>query len=1098
MTIRTRTSLHGISPRTPSSQNISSQSPANFRNSVRKSTVSARFLKKLFSVKTRSGAAAVAASLMIGAPLSADDLEVFTAGITETVKPNILLVLDYSGSMLQDVDGNRVADGNEDEAKINILREAVAAVLAEGKDLFNIGVGPLYTRTSGGVQWPISAVDADANDIDANIPAGQFTSEDVINSLLEERLAGGATATVAALAEAGMYFRGGNVYSGGADPDHTTQFVPHNWDTAIDAYADGFYLAPNPATYTPSDAYQVNANHPDSYSLCSDFSASGRTNFCAGRQTYDCEFVAPGERYNVNIGEASRFARNVCKSPHPDRWTGANYNSPIVDECQDNFIILISDGQPTAEGNFDAIEEITGIGADACEDLSQSIFSDSNPDTATAGNCGYEVVRELAGKTQNPAIPESFVKTYAVGFSIDGAGGEYLDGLATAGEGKFFEANKPEELVAALREILNDILPDSESFAEVSVDINKASFSSDDRVYFPLFKPGFENSWQGNIKGYFVDAEGIKDVRGNPATTDSDIGTVFAETSQSFWSDDVDGNETLEGGLSGRLDPANRNLYTFTGNRIPRGGVALNSIAGANDLHVDNEDVDYGQLQIPTDANNRAELLDWIAQQPIGAPLHSKLQVINYAGGQRVVYAITNQGFLHAFDVSRPGKGGTNDLAGGEELYAFMPKELLPNLEAMRTGVSTESHIYGLDGNITRWHDDTNNDGVVNNGEDVLLIFGMRRGGNQYYAIDVTSPENPVLKWQITGGQGQFKDLAQSWSRASLVQVKRSSGEEQVLVFGGGYDPILDDRDQRHPSSGNSVFMVDRDGNFIWSATHPQMNYAIPSDITVIDSDSDAIADRMYFGDLGGQVWRVDIDNVDRPNDFSIHRLADVSTAGYQPFFYAPSVAYNDQAGQAYLSVALGSGNRDNPLDANSRNEFYVFKDENVQKGPLPASAQTIRHGQLHDATNNFIASDTPSIAQAAKEDLRTAPGWRIELQAGEKSLSQTIIFNGRLLATTFQPGNAAANTCGTPGSTGRFYMIDVISGEPVDHLGNADTNEPLNASHRSTVISGSGIPTSPVIIFPEGELSAQVLVDKAVVGGIDSRIKRVYWFAEQ
>lgn len=1048
--------------------------------------------------KTRSAIAGLAAGLLAGSPLSADDLDVFTAGLTNTVKPNILLVLDYSGSMLWDVDGNWVSDSNAEDAKINILRDAVSAVLVDGEDLMNVGVGPLYAGVSGGVQWPISAIDKDASEIDAAIPPGQFTSADIINSLLEERLAGGATATVAALAEAGMYFRGGNVYSGGADPDQSEHFSPHRWNATIEAYADGSYLAPNPATYTPTDAYQINAFKQSSYFWCTDFSAAGGTNNCSSLETFDCEYFAPGEYDGVNGATANRFARKLCKTPHPDYWEGANYKSPIANECQDNFIILISDGQPTATGNFDAVEEITGLEENACEDLSTSIFSASTGDKATTGNCGYEVVRELATTPQNPAIPNSYVKTYTVGFSIDGPGKDYLKGLAKAGEGTFFEANKPEELTEALQQILDDILPESESFAEVSVDINKASFSSDDRLYFPLFKPSFSNNWQGNIKGYFIDAEGIKDVRGDLATTESTSGTVFTDTSQSFWSAEADGNDTLAGGLNEKLEPASRKLYTFTATNIPRNGEPLNSITGANDLSAANADVDYAQLQIPNDADNRAELLDWIAEQPIGAPLHSKLQVINYAGGQRIVYAITNQGFLHAFDVTRPGRNGTNDLAGGEELYAFMPKELLRNLEPMRTGVSTDSHIYGLDGNITRWHDDLNNDGVVNNGEQVLLIFGMRRGGSQYYAMDVTKPEEPVLKWQITGGQGQFRDLAQTWSRASLIRVNRATGDERVLLFGGGYDPALDDRDKRRPSKGNSVFMVDRDGKYIWSATHPQMNYAIPSDITVIDSDSDAIADRMYFGDLGGQVWRVDMDNVDRSADFSVNRLADISTAGYQPFFYAPSVAYNDQAGQSFMTVAIGSGNRDNPLDAGSRNEFYVFKDEHFEKGPLPAAAKIIRHDQLHDATNNFIASDTPEIAQAAREDLSTASGWRIELEPGEKSLSQTVTFNGRLLATTFQPGNQNTNACGIPGSTGRFYMMDVISGEPLDYLGDADPDAPLNASNRSTVISGSGIPTSPAIIFPEGELSAKVLVNKTIVGGINSRVKRVYWFAEQ
>ena len=256
----------------------------------------------------------------------------------------------------------------------------------------------------------------------------------------------------------------------------------------------------------------------------------------------------------------------------------------------------------------------------------------------------------------------------------------------------------------------------------------------------------------------------------------------------------------------------------------------------------------------------------------------------------------------------------------------------------------------------------------------------------------------------------------------------------------------------------------------------------------------------MYFGDLGGQVWRVDMDNVDKPGDYEINRIADTSDGGYQPFFYAPSVAFQDLLSNSYMSVSIGSGNRDNPLDDGSRNAFYVFKDEDFRKGKPATTPDVVSHNDLFDATLNEVASSNNTIAQAARNLLLTSPGWRIDLQPGEKALSQTVTFAGRLLATTFQPANHNANAdmCGPPPNTGRFYMLDVLTGEPVEHLGDANENLPLNRNNRSTVISTTGIPTTPVILFPEDQLSATVLVGKEVVGEVDNRVRRVYWFAEQ
>ena len=39
------------------------------------------------------------------------------------------------------------------------------------------------------------------------------------------------------------------------------------------------------------------------------------------------------------------------------------------------------------------------------------------------------------------------------------------------------------------------------------------------------------------------------------------------------------------------------------------------------------------------------------------------------------------------------------------------------------------------------------------------------------------------------------------------------------------------------------------------------MNNSIPGRITVIDTNGDGFADRMYAGDMGGRVWRFDIIN---------------------------------------------------------------------------------------------------------------------------------------------------------------------------------------------------------------------------------------------
>ena len=76
----------------------------------------------------------------------------------------------------------------------------------------------------------------------------------------------------------------------------------------------------------------------------------------------------------------------------------------------------------------------------------------------------------------------------------------------------------------------------------------------------------------------------------------------------------------------------------------------------------------------------------------------------------------------------------------------------------------------------------------------------MRRGGNHYYALDVTDRNAPRYLWQIDGGAGDFARLGQSWSEMTLAKVPFNDEDKVVLLFGGGYDenqdidnPVTDD-----------------------------------------------------------------------------------------------------------------------------------------------------------------------------------------------------------------------------------------------------------------------------------------------------------------
>ena len=1042
------------------------------------------FLKRWSQPVMLAGATA----LLVSTSAMADDTEVFQAQIDASAPPNLLFVLDYSLSM-----ANAVVKGGPGPRRIDILKDAVREVLVNHAGEVNIGIGSMYGRTVSGVQWPISDLTADASTIDPAIPAGTKTVADIISEQLDTRTLTNATATVDAMAEAAAYFRGDQVFHNGADVNFTEAHVPDMYDPFIGQYINGADDAAIASSYSPTDAYQPTGSDGSSFARCSDFTFGGafpnQTNECADLETYNC--VTLNRTLNSNPVKYYR-----CDYPRADRWLGANYNSPINAECGKNAIILVTDGQPTIRKNDLNIENILGHSTDACEDLGH-IFGGSGKKGAVSGRCGPELAATLANSPQIAGIEDSTVTTYTVGFATQGNGEDYLEAVSEAGGGSFFDASTPADLSTALNNILTGLTTTSQSFAPLAVDVDRANFSHRNQLYYSLFEPARTAGWGGNLKGYFFEDGELVDINGNPATELDDDGVrVMRNDAQSFWSLTADGDDVLIGGASALLQTGNRTLYTYTGNdNIPTFGAPLSTANGEHDLVVGNDAVTDEMLGA---TGNRDNLLDWLQTAPMGDPLHSQPARVDY-GNQQVMFVMTNQGFLHAIDATYPQQPNDNT-TGGQELFAFMPKELLQKVPAQQSNSPADQRTYGLDGALVRWHEDNNNDGIVNGNDTVMMVFGMRRGGSHYYAVDVTNLDAPRLMWRIDGGSAEFPRLGETWSRPSIVKVLDNGVEKEVLAFGGGYNAAELDGTQtrKQVDSGNAIYMVDRQGNKVWSVdgtTVAGMNYAIPSDLTIIDTDGDEIVDRIYVGDLGGNIWRVDFDDID--NGATADILAHVNDGDHQTFFYPPSVALNrSSANGDFISVSIGSGNRTNPLRTGTSDRMYMIRDQHVNSA-LPNNFQRVTLNDLHDATTNAIGDQNKVIAANARTDLNESDGWYIQLSDNEKVLSQLVTFDGRLMGTTFDVDAAdLLDPCTAPGDN-NFYLMDVATAQPVLDDGEPAGVETLTQGDRSQPVNGDGILSQPTVIFPPEGNEISILVDNEVVSTFMPGFSRIFWHSQ-
>ncbi len=769
--------------------------------------------------------------------------------------------------------------------------------------------------------------------------------------------------------------------------------------------------------------------------------------------------------------------------------TTATYTSPMAGECQKNHIVMLSDGQ--AWGN-NAVTKTRNLIGGNC---------------ATSGawgseTCGVELAGWLAGTDNSSSIPgDQNITISTIGFNIRST---FLDRVATAGGGDYYEASRSEELVSVFNEIITSVKDIDTTFVAPATSINQFNrLTQSNNLYFSMFKPESSTMWPGNLKRYQLSYQSgnviIADANGNPAV-DPATG-LFKDTAKSFWSDVQDGGDVKLGGAAGELVSTQRRIYTHLG-AIPNGGVNLSNVLAPNSPVVN---AYMGSLP----ASIRDLVVRWVKGEDVldevvglerrhmGDVLHSSPVTVNYPG-QSLVYVGTNEGFLHAIR--------END---GREEFSFIPEELVSNLIDFYSNTGATNRPYGLDGSITLEHDDINGDNIVNGSDKAYLYIGMRRGGNDYYALDVTSPANPRLLWKIDGGAGDYARLGQTWSKPIPTNIFYNGAKTPVVIFGGGYDTNQDPENNPNgtDSVGNTVFIANaRTGARLWSAydnasgVSSSMQHSIPADLRIIDINGDALADRIYVGDLGGRVWRFDIKSYHQSSDGVSNLaqgilLADLRPAGggRNRFFNEPDVAFISHEGERFMSVGIGTGWRAHPLSTGENDYFYMVRDTN----PLttPTAWTPVRLNQLQDVTNS-LSTDGGRNGEADPE------GWKLRLTTnGEKNLSRSITINDQILFSSYAP-IAAPDACSPPSGQGFVYAVDVIHGDPVLPLasgGSGSGGGGLSVSDRKKILATESIPPGPTAAIADvgGEIRTSVMVGTETPLqnlSFSDLTKRTYW----
>ena len=726
---------------------------------------------------------------------------------------------------------------------------------------------------------------------------------------------------------------------------------------------------------------------------------------------------------------------------------GLRYTSPIQLSCQPNFIILVTDG----------LENGTVL-------LAPEATNRYTQDHAPA----------LTG-LQNVIVD-------TVGFGITAveldAANAVLKQAATNGGGQFYTAGSETDLENALQDAIRRITAATFTFATPVLPTTSTTGSS--RAYLAAFKSDPVRSfWQGFLKAYQRDSSGMVPVDANGVPLDSaliwEAGTqlsLMPSANRSIWTTITQGNKTWQ-------------EFTNANNNIKAKVLGVQGKATADQVISYIRGVDaFDENQNNNVTEDRAWKLGDIfhstpvlVTSPRMALYDSSYATFKQSNANRttVLIAGANDGMLHAFRES-----------DGAELWAYIPEELLDDLQTAT--VTFGNHPYFVDGSPIA-ADFKAADGTWH----TIVVFGLRRGGVSYYALDITDTTSPMYMWTFTDPK-----MGETWSETAIGKVKIGSSEKYVAFVGGGYNT------QANNASGKAFFVIDLEtGNKLWEYYNDgtslddrqYMNFSFPANPTAVDLNNDGFIDRVYIGDVGGQLWKFDVSATATASWTGKRLFAAPLASGttnppaageYYPaqgIYGAPTLAMGPDMKPW---VFFGTGDRNHPNNTTAPNRFYGIK-------------------ETTNMTNGVALTET-DLADVTSANATAASGWFFRLGANEKVLAAGNVFNMIAYFSTFTPTSTA--TCETGFGTAKLYAVQTQTGYAAVDFTTGDALVSTDSSKTRPKTIGGGIASMPVIVITPPATATSKPLSSAVVGTTNQQLlgnlipapavmKQVRWWRE-
>ncbi|MDR0378647.1 MAG: hypothetical protein LBI62_01625 [Candidatus Accumulibacter sp.] len=404
-----------------------------------------------------------------------------------------------------------------------------------------------------------------------------------------------------------------------------------------------------------------------------------------------------------------------------------------------------------------------------------------------------------------------------------------------------------------------------------------------------------------------------------------------------------------------------------------------------------------------------------------------------------MIYVGANDGMLHALDAE-----------SGQELWAFVPSIVLPDLHQLADKSYATQHRFFVDG--TPVEGDVCISGCAAGESNpewrTLLVGGLNRGGRGYYALDVTDPDKPRALWEFT-----HANLGYSYGNPVLT--KLSSGKWVVLVS-SGYNNVS-------PGDGRGhLFVLDaRTGALIRDIATSAGSGTTPSGLAKIAtwvgySEYNNTALRVYGGDLMGNLWRFDINDNVGAAGYDAQRLVTLKDAkgNVQPITAPPELGTIRKQPVVFVGTGQLLGASD--TETHDTQSLYAIKDrltdqvyDDPRSQPTLFVKQTMSVGSLCAASNPYCVTGEPIVTVTKNPvDWANQNGWYVDFPVGGERVNVAMDLRlGTLSITTNTPQTGAC----VPAGVSNVYYLDYATGgyvlEGSDGLGGFKLKDDMGTS---------------------------------------------------